>query len=195
MTPAPPPSRPETRDGFRFRGGRLPLDLPATLAGRVSGQHREALATPADLDRWLVAAGLSETAPGSDAGDLSAARTLREALFALAMARAEGRPPPEASRLALNGFAALPAAAPWLDAAGGVQLKGGVRALLASVAREAVLLLGGPEAARIRQCAGASCAILFLDTSRKGDRRWCSMSACGNRAKVAAYRGRESLSG
>ena len=59
------------------------------------------------------------------------------------------------------------------------------------MAREAIELLGGPDGARIRQCQGPVCAILFLDTSRKGDRRWCSMSACGNRAKVAAFRERE----
>ena len=68
----------ETRDGFRFRGGSLPLDLPATLAGRVSGNHREALATPNDLDRWLVAAGLAEDPSGATAEDLSAARDLRD---------------------------------------------------------------------------------------------------------------------
>ena len=183
----------ETRDGFRFRGGRLPLDLPATLAGRVSGNHREALAAPGDLDRWLVAAGLADGLAGASAEDLSAARALRETLFVLAMARAEDRPLPDTPREALNTFAAQPAAAPWLDASGERRWTGGARALLAGVAREAIELLGGPEAGRIRQCAGPTCAILFLDTSRKGDRRWCSMSACGNRAKVAAFRGREKL--
>lgn len=181
----------ETRDGFRFRGGRLPLDLPATLAGRVSGAHRDALATPGDLDRWLVAAGLADGAARASAEDLSAARDLRETLYALALARAEDRPLPEAPREALNAFAAQPAATPWLDASGDLRMTGSVRALLAGVAREAVLLLGGPEGARIRQCQGPTCAILFLDTSRKGDRRWCSMTACGNRAKVAAFRERE----
>jgi predicted RNA-binding Zn ribbon-like protein len=179
----------ETRDGFRFRGGSLPLDLPATLAGRVSGQHRDALAAPDDLDRWLVASGLAERSSGATAEDLSAARDLRESLYALAVARAEGRPLPDAPREALNAFAAQPAASPWLDASGQARLTGNARYLLASVAREAVLLLGGGE--RIRQCQGPICAILFLDTSRKGDRRWCSMSACGNRAKVAAFRERE----
>ena len=179
----------ETRDGFRFRGGRLALDLPATLAGRVSGQHRDALAAPADLDRWLVAAGLAEGAAGSNAEDLSAARDLRETLYALATARADDRPLPDAAREALNAFAEQSAAAPWLDAAGRVLRRGGTRALLATVAREAIELLG--EGAPIRQCQGPTCAILFVDTSRKGDRRWCSMSACGNRAKVAAFRGRE----
>jgi predicted RNA-binding Zn ribbon-like protein len=165
----------ETRDGFRFRGGRLPLDLPATLAGRVSGNHRDALAAPGDLDRWLVAAGLAtkelaDDLTGASTEDLSAAREPREAL---------------------NAFAARTAAAPWLDASGTPRLKGSARDLLTSVAREAIELLGGPDGARIRQCQGPVCAILFLDTSRKGDRRWCSMSACGNRAKVAAFRERE----
>lgn len=181
----------ETRDGFRFRGGSLPLDLPATLAGRVSGQHREALATPGDLDRWLVAAGLTEGPPAATAEDLSAARDLRESLYALALARVEDRPLPDAPREALNALAARPAAEPWLDVSGQARLKGKARDLLVGVAREAVLLLGGPDAGRIRQCQGPTCAILFLDTSRKGDRRWCSMSACGNRAKVAAFRDRE----
>ncbi len=188
------PKLEETRDGFRFRGGRLALDLPATLAGRVSGNHRDALAAPGDLDRWLVAAGLAtrdlaDSAAGASAEDLSAARELRETLYALAVARAEDRPLPDAARQALNAFAARPAAAPWLDASGQARLSGSARDLLASVAREAVLLLGGGE--RIRQCEGSTCAILFVDASRKGDRRWCSMSACGNRAKVAAFRGRE----
>lgn len=185
------PRQKETRDGFRFRGGRLALDLPATLTGRVSGHHRDALAAPGDLDRWLIAAGLTDTASGASAEDLSAARELRETLYALALARAEDRPLPEAPREALNAFAAQPAAAPWLDASGGLRMTGSVRALLAGVAREAVLLLGGAEGSRIRQCQGPTCAILFLDTSRKADRRWCSMSACGNRAKVAAFRERE----
>lgn len=185
----------ETRDGFRFRGGSLPLDLPATLAGRASGNHREALSTPGDLDRWLVAAGLADHAPASTAEDLSAARELRETLFALAVARAEGRALPEAPREVLNALAAHAPATPWLDASGVTRLSGNARALLTGVAREAIDLLGGPDAGRIRQCQGRTCAILFLDTSRKGDRRWCSMSACGNRAKVAAFRDRERAAG
>lgn len=185
------PKLEETRDGFRFRGGSLPLDLPATLAGRVSSNHREALATPSDLNRWLVAAGLGEGSTVSTAEDLSTARELRETLFALAVARAEGRALPDAPRETLNAFAAHAPATPALDASGALRLSGTARALLTSVAREAIALLGGPEAERIRQCQGPTCAILFLDTSRKGDRRWCSMSACGNRAKVAAFRQRE----
>ena len=40
---------------------------------------------------------------------------------------------------------------------------------------------------RIRQCAHAECTLHFLDTSPKGNRRWCSMVLCGNRAKAARH--------
>ncbi|WP_421739067.1 CGNR zinc finger domain-containing protein [Caulobacter sp.] len=183
----------EVRDGFKFRGGSLALDLPATLSGRLNGNFREGLATPADLDRWLVAADLAHQAPGSTEADLADARLLREALYALALARAEGRPLDDADRGQLNAFAAEPSAPPWLDGEGRRRLFGEVRALLASVAREGVELLGGDHADRIRQCQGPPCAVLFVDGSRKGDRRWCSMSACGNKAKVAEFRRRGKL--
>jgi predicted RNA-binding Zn ribbon-like protein len=31
---------------------------------------------------------------------------------------------------------------------------------------------------------------MFIDHSRPGRRRWCSMERCGNRAKTARYRQR-----
>lgn len=40
---------------------------------------------------------------------------------------------------------------------------------------------------RIRSCDGAGCVLVFADTSRNGRRRWCSMQACGARAKSADY--------
>jgi predicted RNA-binding Zn ribbon-like protein len=43
---------------------------------------------------------------------------------------------------------------------------------------------------RIRRCAGPTCVLLFLDTSKSGRRRWCDMAVCGNRAKVAAHHAR-----
>src|SRR5258708_7059779 len=40
---------------------------------------------------------------------------------------------------------------------------------------------------RVRRCANPECGWLFLDDSRAGKRRWCSMSACGNRAKARRH--------
>jgi predicted RNA-binding Zn ribbon-like protein len=62
--------------------------------------------------------------------------------------------------------------------------------LLSTLARAAAELLGGPLSDRIRQCAGDGCALLFVDTSRSGHRKWCSMAGCGNKAKVASFRDR-----
>ena len=173
----------ELRDGFRFRGGHPALDLTATLAGRLKPEHRELLQSPGDLDRWLAAAGFP--AHGAQADDLVLARALREAIHLLA-----GHEDEVAARAALNLVAALPGAAPQLDAAGAFHWQGSPRQMLATLAQEAVRLFAG-SAERIRQCEGETCAILFLDTSRKGDRRWCSMAGCGNKAKVAEFRRRK----
>ena len=181
----------EIRDGFKFRGGSPALDLAATVTGRLGAAPRDLLATPADLDRWLVAAELTDTSPSATEGNLVQARSLREALYRLALARAGSAPLPEADRELLNGFAALPAAPPQLGPDGRARLSGDVRGLLAELAREGVALLGGDFSDRIRQCEGPPCAVLFVDTSRKGERRWCSMSACGNKAKAAGWRMRE----
>jgi predicted RNA-binding Zn ribbon-like protein len=44
---------------------------------------------------------------------------------------------------------------------------------------------------RIRPCAHPDCILWFLDTSRNGTRRWCSMAACGNRAKAQRHYSRQ----
>lgn len=181
----------ELRQGFRFRGGHIALDFPATHARRLKPDPRELLAVPEDLARWLVAAGLAESPPAVSAADLKAARVLREAIYALVDAQIAGRVPAGGDLAALNRSAGAPAAVPWLDAQGRAQWQGDAGTLLALLAREAVLLLGGADRARIRQCEAEGCALLFLDMSRGGDRRWCSMKGCGNKAKVAEFRRRK----
>ncbi|MET9692618.1 CGNR zinc finger domain-containing protein [Streptomyces sp. NPDC006514] len=47
------------------------------------------------------------------------------------------------------------------------------------------LLRTAPD--RIRSCAHEACTLRFFDTSRNGTRRWCSMAACGNRAKASRH--------
>ena len=42
----------------------------------------------------------------------------------------------------------------------------------------------------VKACEGHACTLLFADHTRGHARRWCSMSACGNRAKQAAHRNR-----
>jgi predicted RNA-binding Zn ribbon-like protein len=176
---------PEDRDGFRFRGGHVALDLAATLAARFKEAPRELLETPADLDRWLESSGLASRAPRATRDDVAMARELREAIYGLAAGRASG-----GARTTLNAIAALPPARPALSASGELVMEGSAREYLATIAGLGVELIGGPDRERIRQCGGEGCAILFLDLSRSGGRRWCSMAGCGNRAKASAFRNR-----
>ena len=42
----------------------------------------------------------------------------------------------------------------------------------------------------LKACAGDDCNAVFFDRSKNHSGRWCSMSTCGNRAKVRAWRER-----
>jgi len=44
---------------------------------------------------------------------------------------------------------------------------------------------------RLKSCADETCRAVFYDRSKNHSGRWCSMSACGNRAKVRAWRERQ----
>lgn len=179
----------EERDGFRFRGGHPALDFTATLTGRVKSVQRDLLATGDDLRRWLSAAGYAcSSSPSDDA--LSLARDVREAIFDLAVSQIEQCPPPADALKRINDLALGTAAAPQLDKHRQTEITGSAEALVVHLAREAIILLGGPDAGRIRLCEGDGCAILFIDRSRSGERRWCSMKSCGNRHKVSEHRRR-----
>ena len=62
-----------------------------------------------------------------------------------------------------------------------------VAELLAPVLWSAADLALGSARARLRCCANEACGWLFLDDSKAGTRRWCSMSDCGNRAKARRH--------
>ena len=71
------------------------------------------------------------------------------------------------------------------------QAVGTVRAAIqAGLDRDAVRTMSRPTRDRVRKCAAENCYLLYLDTSRPGRRRWCSMQRCGNRHKVSEHRQR-----
>ena len=172
-----------------MRTGHPALDLVGTVAERTT-THVEHLTTPEHLARWLVAAGLLDTAPAATDADLAAARRLREALYAVLRATSDGQPLPADARAAVHAAAAGPTVAHTLDAAGGLHRDGDVPAALTAIARAAIDLVGGPGRHLLRWCADATCTHPFLDRSRGGRRRWCGMAGCGDRAKARAYRAR-----
>ena len=64
-------------------------------------------------------------------------------------------------------------------------------ALLAPIAAQIALLVTEEQAALVKSCAGTDCTLWFLDRTKAHRRAFCSASACGNRAKVAAFRRRQ----
>jgi predicted RNA-binding Zn ribbon-like protein len=171
---------------FRFGLGHVTLDFLATLGGRP-GNRIERLAAPRDLSRWIAEAGIA-AAPRASRELLDDARELREAIRRLLdCAREGGRPSASDLRL-VNEWARSPVPAPQIgrDFARVTVGPDPVTGALARIARESVEFVTGPELARVRGCAG--CTLLFVDRSRPGTRRWCSMERCGNRDKTARYR-------
>lgn len=68
----------------------------------------------------------------------------------------------------------------------------GLEWLLAAIARSAAEIIAEGPSAPLRVCANPTCGLFFYDASRTHRRRWCSMSRCGNRHKVAAFSRRHS---
>ncbi|MFG2495441.1 CGNR zinc finger domain-containing protein [Streptomyces caniferus] len=187
---------------LRFDCGRICLDLAATSGG---GAPAERLTGPDQLRAWLVGAGLvprGTPLDGVDGGWVGRFRALRELLrrvvheellgraadadlALLNSAAASGRPPALCAVRTADG--ALAGALPGPpDCAG----------LLAVVARDAIgLLTDAVTREQLRECAGESCTLVYLDTSRGRRRRWCSSEVCGNRERVARHRRRTTVRG
>jgi len=182
---------------FRTGSGRICLDFIRTLRWRGTGDALEELATPEALVAWIELVGpfdadteISTPTPGT----LRAAQETREAVYSLLKAARTTTPascPPEARAL-LNKTAAAPTPHPVLAENGTLTHTAAdpIAATLAVIARDALDLATSPLLPRVRDCAGPTCGAWFLDTSRPGTRRWCSMDRCGNQAKKSTWRSR-----
>jgi predicted RNA-binding Zn ribbon-like protein len=184
---------------FRRGSGRLCLDFIRTLRHRGTPEATEELPDPPALTAWIHQFSPCDASPqdlGATArAGVGEARGLREAVYELLVAsRGAGGVGScgAGARDRINRAASLPVPAPRLDASGRVRWHAGdpVSATLALVARDALDLVASPAIARVRECANPVCGALFLDGSRPGTRRWCSMDTCGNLAKKQTLRGR-----
>ncbi|AFU02505.1 hypothetical protein O3I_022750 [Nocardia brasiliensis ATCC 700358] len=182
-----------------FIGGHPALDLAnAVFDRRVPEPDNELLGSARDIGNWLVATGLAGTRAATAVAAIEAepfvarVHAVREAAAELfGSIVAGGNPDAQAfgvllatagsglsiSAMRLDGTRPHFTLARWRD-------PDAVTALLALLAVEAFYTLPRD---RLRSCP--RCAWLFLDTSRGGKRRWCSMQVCGNREKVSRHRG------
>jgi predicted RNA-binding Zn ribbon-like protein len=63
--------------------------------------------------------------------------------------------------------------------------------LLARLAEPLAQLVASEDPELVKHCAGQECTLWFLDRTKSHRRLFCSAAACGNRAKVAAFRDRQ----
>jgi predicted RNA-binding Zn ribbon-like protein len=125
------------------------------------------------------------------------AEALRAAVHELLRATAAGEAPSDRTLLALDrALRAGPTVARVIRSGARVGLRDEVAArtplaLLAPLARAAVRLAAEVDPDRLRVCDAPTCGRWFVDTSKGGRRRWCSMTRCGNRAKAARHRRRQ----
>jgi predicted RNA-binding Zn ribbon-like protein len=149
--------------------------------------HREMRAGV--LERWAEA-------PVTETRTLARIRRVREALRELLDATVERRPPEHGALDEVNRALRTHYVYELVPAPDGIALDhrhegdpidGALARLAESIARE--LSQGDPE--RLRVCANDDCRWVFKDTSRTSQRKWCDMSTCGNRAKVARHRERK----
>ena len=183
-----------TGAAYRFDPGALCLELLIT-GGPGPYRRYEVLHEPADLATWADRSRLRPTPVLEiSPAEVTDARRLRDALFRVVIAQVSDTPHPPGDLETINQAAARPPLAPAIAPAGRLRWAGTPTGthLLATVARDAVELLTGPFAHRIRTCAADNCHLVYVDTSRPGRRRWCSMEHCGNRHKVKALRARQS---
>lgn len=186
-------------------GGHPGLDLVNTVEPRVPGRTdgNDHLATPDDLAQWAARLALLDGDESErmrrawsqgDRGALALAATLeiREATYALLLTQLG----------TIDGAAELDVLVRhWRQAMGrstlapdraegtGDRLRVGTDpALLVPdrLAHAAVTLLRTLDPDQLKACplAEGGCGWLFLDRSRNGTRRWCSMEDCGARAKA-----------
>jgi predicted RNA-binding Zn ribbon-like protein len=191
---------------FDLSGGRLCLDFANTIGWRGSDAPADHLGSYGDLVAWAEQAGAvaprqarallrrAAARPAEARQALAGAIELREALYRVFAAIGAGRSPRPPDLAIVN--AAVPAAferSRLVASKAGFALAAGVSeddlaAPLTAVVRSAIDLITSPDVERVRTCAAAACAWLFLDTTKNRARRWCDMKTCGNREKVRRFR-------
>ncbi|MGA8110020.1 MAG: ABATE domain-containing protein [Acidobacteriaceae bacterium] len=191
-------------DGFLFVANQPVLDFLNTKPVLKDGPT-ELLADFHALERWLIAAGMARSAKAKArlrswrrsaeaAAFLKELIGFRERLREAVLRLERGQAPSDSFLKEINArLARYPLQVALRRRDGGLVREAVFDSrrpadFWAPLIAAAADLLSATDASRVRQCT--QCVVHFLDTSKKGSRRWCSMNLCGNKLKVAAYQRR-----
>ncbi|MEY9904826.1 putative RNA-binding Zn ribbon-like protein [Catenulispora sp. MAP12-49] len=173
-----------------------PIALMATIWADTAGLH-DSLTDTEDLTAFCDAVTIEREGTTAGEADLELARQLRDALRRLAaqvtaddrqQARSATADVETAVHDVNNVLANLPA--PRLALAGGKLRQSStsgassIAAGLAHIAEDAIGLLTGPDADKLRACHAPGCVLYFVKTHPR--REWCSVT-CGNRVRAARH--------
>jgi predicted RNA-binding Zn ribbon-like protein len=185
--------QPRSKADFRFDDARLCFAFAGTLADRGTDSPFERLNNTVDLTRWCVESGCVAEPPSCTEGDLVRAKQLRESLQRIGESLARRRRPQKKDLEIINQAASLAPLTPSLRPDGRtVEWRGrGIDAILSTIARDLIEISASHLRDHVRICSNSSCGIPFVDTSRAGTRRWCSMKTCGALVKKRMYRARK----
>lgn len=195
-------------DELPIVGGNLALDFANTQSGPPGGQADiESLASYEDLVAWALRVG---AVGPRDADDLvgqarrhprdadaafDQATALRDLIFKIFVSIAADEEPSsdalarlrddEAEALAQATLAVSPSGYGWTWSR-----PKDLDRLRWPIVHAAATLLTEGRLERVKACGG--CRYLFLDETKNGSRRWCSMADCGTRAKMRRFVARRS---
>jgi predicted RNA-binding Zn ribbon-like protein len=182
--------------------GNLALDFLHTLR-RSRGELLDLVRTPDLLAAWLIthvgepaSPLLQPLGPPDGRVLLEEARRLRRDVGILVTTYARSGALDEGGAYGVNRFLEACRRSPRLVTESGRPvlveriLPAGALGALGPIADAAARLVCTVAPARIRPCASEHCRAWFVDTSKGGRRRWCSMAGCGNRTKASAHRSR-----
>lgn len=169
-------------------GEPLPVEFANSLY-RDGDSWIDFLADAPAATRWFAAAAdtsVLEVAPEVRPPQVHDVRGLRDAVRALIETALAGDRPDPADVDTVNRAAAAAPAFPelhWPEVRT-VRVAGGLTGTLALVASEAIALVAGPDARRLRRCTAPGCGLLFVKHHPR--RAWCNPS-CGQRVRQARY--------
>jgi len=190
---------------FEFIAGAICLDFANTIHDSHAEDKREELHAISDLLQWGAEAELLSSSdhrrlathyernPRAAAAALAKAIAVRDLLVSIFGGIASSGSVSSQRLSALNSALSQ---APgllrlhkeldriereWTSAADGAQK------ILFTVLASAAELLASDRLGRVRECGAADCTWLFVDESRNRSRRWCDMTACGNRMKARRH--------
>jgi predicted RNA-binding Zn ribbon-like protein len=184
----------EFREGMPFLGGHLWIDFLNTTPV-IKGVPLDLIGDQQSLEKWARQADIDPSASGDSdtVADLNALRARLAQAFDLLAA---SEPVPRDTIDDINRRIDQSGMRLHLAERDGLPVLDERATLVGppvatAVAWDFAQFLGSFDPERMRYCANPACTMQFYDIGKNNRRRWCTMSVCGNRDKVAQYRVRK----